>query len=374
MKHEIYILHGGLLSTIQDRGRFGFMQVGVSPAGAMDLFSLSIANLLVGNNLGEAVLETMYAGVQIEFGCDETIAITGASSAAYINESEVPLWQSLEVKDVCVWSYRHIQLHCLCRGIAIPKIMGSKSTHLRSGIGGWKGRTIQAGDAIPLGKKMKSSPDLMLRKEKRPVYTKEKTLRVVLGPQDDHFTEEGVQTFLRSPYTITAQSDRMGYRLEGPLSPINVSRRHLRRSAHGLFRFPEAHNQSSFSAIERQDTQKATLIAEDICTLADDTRLYGLFTLSLNEATDCSYSKKRKISDFHQRSETKTTRHYSSRQGVLHQNQETRLKCLYRSFANSSFVNSLHSPGFKPLRVMPAISVLRSLSTLTENRSIILRI
>ncbi|MDI9472235.1 MAG: biotin-dependent carboxyltransferase family protein [Tissierellia bacterium] len=292
MKHEIYILHGGLLSTIQDRGRFGFMKVGVSPAGAMDLFSLSIANLLVGNNLGEAVLETMYAGVQIEFGCDETIAITGASSAAYINESEVPLWQSLEVKKGDVLHIKSpstgiFNYIAFSRGIAIPKIMGSKSTHLRSGIGGWKGRAIQAGDAIPLGEKMKSSPDLMLRKEKRPVYTKEKTLRVVLGPQDDHFTEEGVQTFLRSPYTITAQSDRMGYRLEGPPITHKTSADVISDgSAHGSIQVPGS-AQPIVLLSDRGTTggyaKIATLIAEDICTLSQMTPGSTVFFTTVTE-------------------------------------------------------------------------------------------
>ncbi len=98
MRNKIRFLHGGLMTSIQDRGRSGYMQYGVAPAGAMDLFSMSIANLLVGNNKEEAVLETTYLGPTIEFLCDETISITGAKTLVTLNDLPVPLWQSLEVK------------------------------------------------------------------------------------------------------------------------------------------------------------------------------------------------------------------------------------------------------------------------------------
>lgn len=277
MANQIRILQSGLLTTVQDKGRYGYMQFGMTPAGAMDIFSMNMANLLVGNDPLEAVLETTYLGPQIEFDCDETIAITGAASVVTRNGEPLPLWQSIDIQagDILKMAPASEGMRsyiAFSRGLDVPVIMGSKSTHLRGKLGGVEGRKLQPGDVIPLGETKKESPRLAVSEENRPAYGKEFTLRVVLGPQDDYFTKEGVETFLSGEYTITQEADRMGYRLDGP--PVKHKEGPDIISdgiAHGTVQVPG----NGLPIILLSDrgttggyTKIATVIAQDLCTLA----------------------------------------------------------------------------------------------------------
>ena len=220
--NRIRIIKPGLLTTVQDRGRWGYQQFGVTVAGAMDNYALRVANLLVGNNENEAVLKTTFMGPEIEFDCDEVVAITGADMKPKLNNEPIEMWTSIPVSkgDKLSLSSATSGLRgyiAFGRGINVPEIMGSKSTYLRGKLGGYEGRKLIDGDEIPLGEKNISSTGSYVPKKYIPIYEKEYTLRVVFGPQDDYFTDEGIEAFLNSTYKITSEADRMGYRLDGPI-------------------------------------------------------------------------------------------------------------------------------------------------------------
>ena len=213
----------GLLTTIQDRGRHGYQAFGMPVAGAVDEYALRIANILVGNEEGAAALEITLLGPKFKVLAPGKVSLTGADLGATINGREFPRWETVAVRAGDEIAFTAVKSGCraylaLAGGIDVPQVMGSRSTYLRGKIGGLEGRALKAGDKIgvcaqavkniPLGTRL--SPDLI------PGYDPLIRLRVILGPQDDHFTAAGMDTFLNSEYTVTTEADRMGYRLEGP--------------------------------------------------------------------------------------------------------------------------------------------------------------
>ena len=217
----------GLLTTVQDLGRWGYQGKGMPVAGAMDPQALKIGNILVGNDPQEAALEITVMGPTLTVAEGEgLIALTGAEIEFTINEIETPLWQSIKVKAGDVISVTSPKgkgcraYLCISGGIDVPLIMGSKSTYLRAKVGGLEGRALKAGDLIsagPLKPLTWLAADFICPEHLRPERGPDLPLRVVLGPQDDAFTEKGIKTFLESEYKITNEADRMGYRLEGPV-------------------------------------------------------------------------------------------------------------------------------------------------------------
>jgi len=218
----IKIIKPGLFTTIQDRGRIGYQKYGIPVSGAMDDFAFRVANILVENEEYEAVLESTFIGPSIEIGFDGFIAITGANMSPKLNGNAVPMWRSIEVHkgDLLTLSGALEGVRSYIAfggGIIVPEIMKSKSTYVRASLGGYKGRKLIEGDEIPVDvAKSKAKTTRYLSKVYIPRYSKRNVVRVVLGPQDDHFTPEAIDTFLNSEYKITAEADRMGYRLEGP--------------------------------------------------------------------------------------------------------------------------------------------------------------
>lgn len=218
---RIIIKKAGLFTTIQDLGRYGYQRFGMTPAGAMDHFSMRVANMLVGNNENEAVLECTFLGPEIEFQCDEIISITGANMSPKLNGEPVLMWSSLYVKEGDILSFSGVvsglrTYMSFSKNLTVPTIMGSKSTFIRGNLGGIEGRKLANGDEIKLGDGHLSKYGSYLPKYLIPDYKKEDTLRVVMGPQDDYFTDEAIEAFLNSNYKITSEADRMGYRLDGP--------------------------------------------------------------------------------------------------------------------------------------------------------------
>lgn len=219
--NRIKILKSGLFTTIQDKGRWNYQRFGMSVAGAMDHFAMRIANMLVDNDEYCAVLETTFLGPEIEFCCDEIIAIAGANMNPKINGQVVQMWTSILVKEgdklTFAGALSGVRSYiAFSRGLDVPEIMGSKSTFVRGNLGGFEGRKLANGDIIPLGKRKLAQKGSYLSINKRPIYEKDNKIRVVLGPQDDHFTDEALDIFLNSSFTITSEADRMGYRLDGP--------------------------------------------------------------------------------------------------------------------------------------------------------------
>jgi len=217
------VLNPGILTTVQDLGRFGFSHVGVPPSGALDSFSLRIGNLLVGNEEGEAGIETTIMGLKLKAKREVVIAVTGGDLFPTMNGEPLEMWRSHLLLEEDLLAFKGVRKGCrayiaIGGGIAVPKIMGSKSTFLSGGFGGFGGRALKEGDVLSTANFSTSLDKIGVRfpAEWIPVFEKEATLRVVPGPQDQHFTASGFQTFQASSYQVTTKSDRMGIRLEGP--------------------------------------------------------------------------------------------------------------------------------------------------------------
>jgi antagonist of KipI len=218
------VVASGLLTSVQDRGRFGYGRYGVAPSGALDSFSFRVANLLVGNPENEACLEITLIGLKLKALTDVGIAVTGADLQAHSNDKPLDMWTSHILGKGNILSFRAVKGGCrsylaIGGGISLPEVMGSKSTNLSSKFGGLGGRPLQKGDILS-----SNSPYLHLKTGGStfpqawiPPHAKERHLRVILGPQDDQFTEKGKKTFLGSPYQVSPDSDRTGIRLTGPM-------------------------------------------------------------------------------------------------------------------------------------------------------------
>lgn len=216
------ILSPGPLSTLQDAGRFGYMSTGFSPSGAMDTYSMKIANILVGNRPEEGVIEMTMMGMTVTFDADAVIALTGADMQPYRNDEEdpLPLYTATQVHkgDVIKMGAAASGMRgylAVAGGFDLPFVMGSLSTNLKCGLGGYQGRKLKAGDVLPLRETLNLSIIGARQTAPENDYPKSLTVRVVLGPQEDYFTDKGIETFLGSWYTVSGQSDRMGVRLEG---------------------------------------------------------------------------------------------------------------------------------------------------------------
>jgi len=219
---SIKIVNPGALTMVQDLGRTGYQQFGVPVSGCADAYSAKLANILVGNAQSEAVLECTMLGPQIAFEEDEVIAVTGGDLRPAIDGVEVNCGAAIAVKAGQTLSFRGLRIGLRCYiafagGMDIPEVMGSRATYLKAKIGGLEGRKLQAGDVIGLREAKGTLPNMAGRR----VYNSfvpllQYTIRVVLGPQDDYFTEEGIKTFLSNQYKVTPSHDRMGIRLDGP--------------------------------------------------------------------------------------------------------------------------------------------------------------
>jgi antagonist of KipI len=220
---SIKIVNPGLFTLVEDSGRYGYQQYGVPVSGVMDTFSHRISNILVGNDESEAVLEVTMMGPHIEFSSQTVIAVTGGNLSPELNGVAIPMWESVLVQKGDRLTFRGLKSGCrsyiaFSGGINVPRVMESKSTYTRGNIGGYEGRALKSGDVLEIGPPAESLPKLSGRKVPRefiPVYPGTIELRVTMGPQDDHFTPEGIQTFLSGTYDVTNEFDRMGYRLAG---------------------------------------------------------------------------------------------------------------------------------------------------------------
>jgi antagonist of KipI len=217
------VLDPGIQTTVQDLGRFGFSQVGVPPSGALDLFSLRVGNLLVGNEEGEAGLEMAIMGLKLKAMRAVVIAITGGDLFPTRNGESLEMWRSHLLVEGDILAFKGVRQGCrayLCfrGGVAVPKVMGSKSTFLSGKFGGFEGRALKKGDVLHVADLPTSLERIgvCFPSDWIPVFEKEVTMRVVPGPQDHHFTTLGFRTFRSSFYEVTAKCDRMGIRLEGP--------------------------------------------------------------------------------------------------------------------------------------------------------------
>lgn len=218
---SITVLNPGLLTTVQDQGRVGYQQFGVPVSGAMDPRSASLANILVGNPQDEAVLECTMLGPQLRFDRDNCFAVCGGDLGAALDGQAIERYRAVSAKAGQVLRFTVPKAGCrafiaFAGGLDIPLVMGSRSTYMKAKIGGYQGRKLEKDDVIAFRAPRASLPRMEDRRL-TPEFVPQKvyTLRVILGPQDDCFTQTGVDTFLSKEYSVTQEFDRMGCRLEG---------------------------------------------------------------------------------------------------------------------------------------------------------------
>lgn len=220
MGEHLAVIDPGMQSTLQDFGRYGFQRYGISAAGAIDVLSMQIANALVGNARDEAVIELTLSGGTYRVEADHCrMAMAGAAMPVTIDGTAADCYRAHDLKRGSVVSIGFARAGmraylALAGGVAVEPLLGSRSTHLRSHLGGFGGRALRVGDQVPLRGGGSAGRPLMLRERNRLVFSG--PVRVLLGPQDDAFTAAGIATFLSSAYTVTSRTDRMGCHLEGP--------------------------------------------------------------------------------------------------------------------------------------------------------------
>ncbi|UZJ76939.1 biotin-dependent carboxyltransferase family protein [Fictibacillus sp. KU28468] len=223
----------GMLTSLQDLGRYTYQQYGVIVNGAMDPFAHTAANLLVGNPEGEATLEVTLTGPKLTFGIDTYIAICGADLTPSINEKPIENWRTISVKEGDVLEFGKCKWGCrayiaVAGGFDTKREMGSKSTYLRAGIGGYKGRALKEGDTLSVCSDGDSfhpvSLNWFVSHELRAVYSNKNTIRAVKGRHFELFTKESQAAFFNEGFKISTQSDRMGYRAEGTALQLEEQR------------------------------------------------------------------------------------------------------------------------------------------------------
>lgn len=223
MSAALKVLQPGLCTTVQDLGRVGYQALGVPVAGVLDPVALRLANALVGNAENMAALEILMQGPTFEVEADSVrVALAGTDTAIEILGDEpkrVSPWRSATLTRGQKFRVGVLQgaaaILAVAGGFAVEPCMGSLSTYVRGAIGGFHGRPLRMGDALPL--KRDAAPDGGdTQLARAPDLGHDDPIRVVLGPQADYFTDDAIRAFLSEPYTVSREADRMGMRLEGP--------------------------------------------------------------------------------------------------------------------------------------------------------------
>jgi biotin-dependent carboxylase-like uncharacterized protein len=227
------ILRAGIYTTVQDLGRNGFRRLGISQGGALDVPALKIANLLVGNSVEAAGLEITLGQFSAEFTQSGWIALTGAGCDAQLDGN--PLWtgwrypvkkgQKLTLKTPKRGMRSYL---AVSGGIAVPEMLGSRSTDLKAGFGGFSGRQLKDGDALPLGKSQKLPVNSLGVKQ----LLFNNRIRALPGPEYEEFSKQAQDAFWRTAWQLSPQSNRMGYRLHGSTALSRTTDREM--LSHGL--------------------------------------------------------------------------------------------------------------------------------------------
>ncbi|GAB3818147.1 5-oxoprolinase subunit C family protein [Pontibacter rugosus] len=235
---SMYVLKPGLLTTVQDIGRYGYQKLGVVVGGAMDKLALRMINILIGNDEDAAVLELTQQGPEIRFDAEALIALGGADLSASIDEEPVRLWRPVLVKAGSILRFGKPLLGnygylAVAGGVAVPKVMQSRATYLRAGIGGLQGRALKSGDELQVGEYNETNrailSELLLHNsnaafteaswspdpELLPDYEESPVLRAMRGTEYDLFSENSQGYIWKDKFNVTVHSDRMGFRLQG---------------------------------------------------------------------------------------------------------------------------------------------------------------
>lgn len=214
----IKVLKPGLASSVQDLGREGYYHLGIPPSGALDRYSLTAANLLVGNPPGSAALECMLTGAELLFEQDTIFAVSGAIIALKLNGEPVPQNTCLRAcsGQILQMSYATCGARsylAVAGGIDVPPVLDSHSTYTLGSLGGYLGRQLQAGDRLPVTADCaRGLVGLQLPQELQPKLAQQVQLRVVPGMYIDRLTPESVESFFSDTWSVSTESDRIGYR------------------------------------------------------------------------------------------------------------------------------------------------------------------
>ncbi|PYR66061.1 MAG: urea carboxylase [Acidobacteria bacterium] len=215
---SVTVLKAGLLTTIQDEGRWGHQDRGVPVAGPMDRYAHRVANALAGNSPGAAALEATLLGPELRFEQTMQVGVAGADLGASIDGTALPINSARTCKagSVLRFGERRSGTRAYIAfdgGIDVPAVLGSRATHVVSGLGGIDGRALKAGDVLAL-RESHEAPGK--RRAALRVPNGGARLRAMRGPQDDYFDDAAFEVLERTRFTISPQSDRMGYRLRIP--------------------------------------------------------------------------------------------------------------------------------------------------------------
>jgi antagonist of KipI len=235
---SVTVLTPGILTTIQDFGRYGYQRYGIVTSGAMDTYSMQLANIVVGNEENEGVLEITLMGPSLKITKGSLISLTGANISPTINGKKVPFGRPVYLNEDCILNFGKCISGSRCYlaiagGFNIPTFMGSKSTYLRGKIGGKDGRALKKGDVLETGHKSEISLNIIRKLEvlygggsftaakwyvKNSVVknSNPSVVRVFEDRQFKNVSEESIYDFFNSYFTVDTKSDRMGYRLNGP--------------------------------------------------------------------------------------------------------------------------------------------------------------
>lgn len=230
----IEVSKSGLHDTIQDLGRFGYQKFGVVAGGAVDPFSHRVANMLVGNEETAASLEMTLVGPRLLFKEDALVAICGGDLEAMVEGKPVPMWRPLFIRRESELRFGAAKAGsraylAVAGGFKVPIVLGSRSTYVKAGLGGLEGRTLQKGDVLhvqsgqsrSLKEKFASrepfrAADWQITSKLLPNLSNRYEIKVMRGRQYELFAEDSHHSFWNEPFTVSSQSDRMGYRMSGP--------------------------------------------------------------------------------------------------------------------------------------------------------------
>ena len=218
-QRALVVVRPGMLTTVQDLGRWGHQGSGVSVAGPMDAYSHRLANQLVGNSDGAAALEITLIGPELQARGDLLCAVAGADFRVLVGGHHVQHTGVFRAPAGTPIRFGERQYGARASlavrgGIVVPDVLGSRSTSILSRMGPFDGRALAAGDVLPIGEERRFD-DPVASAYPLPMPRRGARLRVIPGPHDAMFTPEAIATFFSTRYQVTPSSNRMGYRLEG---------------------------------------------------------------------------------------------------------------------------------------------------------------
>jgi antagonist of KipI len=223
--NTLTVLAPGLLTTVQDLGREGFGAIGVSASGAADALALRVGNKLLGNPEGAAALEMTLLGGTFQFSGETWSAISGSDFGGTLDGQSLATHTVFKVQPGQTLQFGATKSGaraylCVRGGLDVPKVLGSRSTHLLSGLGGFEGRALRKGDVLPLGGAANTMQPRKIAENWLTTFSPRKTIRVAEGPQWVSFSDEVRKSFFAQSYLVTEEANRMGIRLHGSQTPL----------------------------------------------------------------------------------------------------------------------------------------------------------